>query len=291
MEIFDNKELVALISLLDDPDFEVVDKIRERIFSYGTDAIPVLESAWENSFDSTMQVRIENIIHKLQFENLFVELNSWYHFNRNDLLKGYMLITRHQYPDLDEESIVNHIEKIRKDVWLELNDHLTALEKINVINHIFYEVNLFRGNKRNVYSPQNIFINTLLETHKGNPLSLGILYIIVAQALEIPVYGVNLPQHFILAYANDDFKEEKKITDLHNILFYINPFNKGTIFTKKEIELFIKQMKIKSRKSYFLPCDNVTIINRLIHNLIYTYERLEYSDKIDELKELTKAFK
>jgi len=288
-DIEENKELNALIRLLDEPDFRVYDMIREKIFSYGIHAIPVLEDAWESSFNSEIQQRIEQIIHSLQLEELYSDLHIWANTGARELFKGFILITKHQYPDLDVEKMKEQIKSIQQDVWLEINNSLTSLEKIKVLNHILYDVHKFTSNKTNIHAPQNSYLNTLLESKKGNPLSLGILYMTIAQNLDIPVFGVNLPQHFILAYANEIYEKDQRIIDEHDILFYINPFNKGAVFTRREIELFIKQLNIKSDKSHFLPCSNLTIIKRLINNLKFAYDKIGYPDKIGELEKLEKA--
>ena len=278
-----NKELSALINLLDEPDETAFDRIREKIFSFGQEAIPVLEKAWENSFEGIVQERIENIIKKIQQEILQFEFSDWVKLGSSDLLKGFLLVTRTQYPDLDQENIIIRIEQMKMDAWLELNDNLTALENIKVLNHILFDLHNFDGNKINIHTPQNSYINTLLETRKGSPLTLGMLYLIIAQKLNVPVYGVNLPQHFILAYTTEMVKP---LPDENDVLFYINPFNKGAIFTRREIELFIRQLKIKPEESYFSPCTNVDIIRRLIDNLKYSYNRLGYPEKIEDLENL-----
>ena len=113
------------------------------------------------------------------------------------------------------------------------------------------------------------------------------LFIILAQKLGLPVFGVNLPQHFILAYLTDTGID---ILNEDDVLFYINPFNKGSVFTRREIELFIGQLKIKPEKSFFAPCSNPEIIRRLINNLILSYNQIGYSDKIEDLKILLTAF-
>jgi len=71
------KELSALISLLDEPSNPVFDKIKEKILYYGIDAIPLLEDAWDNSFDNNIQSRIEEIIHSIQLSNLKDALVNW----------------------------------------------------------------------------------------------------------------------------------------------------------------------------------------------------------------------
>lgn len=283
-ESLHNKELNALINLLDEPDEKAFFQIREKIFSFGANAIQFLEKAWENSFNALVQERIENIIKKIQSDGLVFDFTNWINVGSSDLLRGFMLVSRTQYPELDEENTIIRIEQMKMDAWLELNDNLTALENIKVLNHILYHVHNFDGNKTNLHAPQNSYINTLLETRKGSPLTLGMLYIIIARKLNIPVYGVNLPQHFVLAYLTEMLQDPTE----NDVLFYINPFNKGAVFTKREIELFIRQLKIKPDDSFFAPCTNVDIIKRLINNLIYSYTQLGYPEKIEALEQLFK---
>ena len=281
-----NTELNALISLLDEPSNPVFDKIKEKILYYGIDAIPFLEDAWDNSFDNNIQSRIEEIIHSIQLNNLKNALVNWKENNRLDLLEGFYLVSRYQYPDLNYDNMKDQVARIEKDIWLELNSNLTALEKVKVINHVLFDINRFAGNKSNIDAPQNLFLNNLLETRKGNHLSLGILYIVLSQKLGIPIFGVNLPQHFILAYMDEVQGEKIVLEDENEVLFYVNPFNKGAVFTQREIELFIKHLKIKPSKSFYKPCDNTDIIRRLLENVIENYNKLGYLEKVDELKEL-----
>jgi len=198
-----------------------------------------------------------------------------------------MLLTRFQYPDLDEDKMIKEIGRISQDVWLELNQDLTALEKVKVINHILFDIHKFKGNKTNIQSPDNYYLKNVLETKKGNPVSLGLIFIIIAQSLKIPIYGVDLPRHFILSY-NDSKGSETDISS-EKVIFYINPFNKGALFTRNEIELFIKQMELEPKDSYFLPCNNVSIIKRVMNELVLVYEKAGSKEKMEELKLLMKA--
>jgi regulator of sirC expression with transglutaminase-like and TPR domain len=170
-----------------------------------------------------------------------------------------------------------------------LNSNLTALEKVKVINHIIFEVHGFSGNTTNFHAPQNSYINNVLESKKGNPLSLSILYAILAQSLNIPIYGVNLPEHFVLAYREDHSVLPVQASQPTRVLFYINAFSKGSVFSRKEIDSFLKQLKLDPEPGYFEPCSNIDIIKRLIRNLIYSFEKLGYTDKMKELHTLLQS--
>ncbi|MFW5754894.1 MAG: transglutaminase-like domain-containing protein, partial [Marinilabiliaceae bacterium] len=243
MVAMETDKLKALIALLDDPNEEVFNSVEGELLKEEVEIVPELERAWEVQEDNFLQQRIENIIHSLQFRDVRKRFKNWLLYEENDLLKGAWLVARYQYPELTYEEVNNGINSLRKDIWLELNEHLTALEKVRIINHILFDVHGFSRNNSNFMSPQNSFICDVLDTRKGNPLSLSIIYSVIARRLGLPVYGVNLPKNFILAYM-DEPASGPGIDDqkgASSVLFYINPVNKGAVLGKKEIEHFIKQ--------------------------------------------------
>jgi regulator of sirC expression with transglutaminase-like and TPR domain len=235
-----------------------------------------------------MQERIESIIHKIQLDDLRHEVHVWSHSGSHDLIKGPILVARYQYPELQEEHIQKMLDKLRKDAWLEMNDGLTALEQVKVLNKIFFDIHGFSGNTQNYHAPQNSFINIALETRRGNPLMLSILYLEIARSAGIPVYGVNLPEHFVLCY-KDELNDPASIKDHSNILFYINPFSKGDVFHRKEIDSFLHQLKIEKDVSFYQPCSNRDMIQRLIRNLMNSYHKLGFMDKVEELMLMMRA--
>ncbi|MFI5205122.1 MAG: transglutaminase-like domain-containing protein, partial [Flavobacteriales bacterium] len=186
-------EIKALISLIDDPDDRIYSQVRTKLLEFGEEIIPALESEWEsNEYGLVFQSRIETLIHEIQFSSVKDNLVRWIENGSHDLLEGVLIINRFQYPDLDEDRIKKRIHQLKQDVWLELNDNLTAFEQIRVINHILFDVYGFSGNKKNFHSPQNSFLNQVLDTGKGNPLMLSVIYLLVCRPLDLPVYGVNL---------------------------------------------------------------------------------------------------
>jgi regulator of sirC expression with transglutaminase-like and TPR domain len=274
-------EIDALLKLLDDPDEEIYQHVQQRLLEYGNEAISYLENAWEQSLDTVLQERIENIVHTIQFNNVKEDLNLWYQSGAFDLLQGALVINRYQYPDLDEQAVINQIEEIKREIWLGLQLEMSSIEKIKLINHIFYNQYGFSGNTKNHHDPQNSYLNQVLESKKGNQISLAIIYATLAQKLDIPVYGVNLPQHFILGYIDENNAEKE-----YGVLFYINAFNKGAIFGKHDVDQFLRQLNLEPQPGFYSPCSNTEIIRRVIRNLISAYENLGAADKVEELKEL-----
>ena len=74
-------------------------------------------------------------------------------------------------------------------------------------------------------------------------------------------------------------------------MFYINPINKGSIFSRNEIKDYLQKMDIKQDQEYFLPCNNQSIIKELLKNIIEVCEQKNQPTKIDELTYLSKLFK
>jgi regulator of sirC expression with transglutaminase-like and TPR domain len=276
------KEIAALIKLLDDQDQEVAQHVEEKLLSYGQEVIEYLENAWEQSFDAILQQRIENLVHKIQFANIKTELQLWHMSGGFDLLQGILIINRYQYPDLDEQKVINRIENIKRDVWLQMIYEMSALEKVKLMNHVFYNLHGFSGNTSNHLDPQNSYISQVLESKKGNQISLAIIYSIVAQKLDIPVYGVNLPQHFILAYVDESLEYDPK----GGVLFYINVFNKGFVFHKRDVDAFLRQLQLKPSPQFYQACSNTDILIRVLRNLISAYENLGQTEKVAEINEL-----
>jgi len=286
-----NKELSALVSLIDEPNEEIFDSIRKKITGYGTEAIPLLEDAWLNILNEEYTKRIEELIDEIRLDDLYFELVNWTNFYSNDLIKVLLILSKFRYPDLDEEKYLDKFDKLKKDVWLEINDHLTALEKVKVLNHIFYDIHHFRGTRPQKENIQAFCFNEVMDSHRGNALSLGILYAAVAQKLNIPVFGVDLHKHFILVYMDDNSTlraAEKYLED--DVLFYINALNKGAVFTKREINQYISQMNITSKEAYFIPGTNNSIVKRFIKEMSFAYQQDDQHKKADELLGLLKAF-
>ncbi|PKP19386.1 MAG: hypothetical protein CVU05_11485 [Bacteroidetes bacterium HGW-Bacteroidetes-21] len=288
----DKKKILAGIRLLDDPDENIYKAVKKSLTESGRDVIPLLEKTWEDSFNEKLQKRIEEIIKQINSVSIKNDLEAWLVSGSNDLIKGAWIIARTNYPDLDLEVIENKIRKIRSDAWLEFNENLTGLEKTRVLNHVFFKIHSFTPNTNNYYAPQNSMINLAVETGKCNPVMLGILYMTVAQSLDMPIYSINLPRNFILAYLDPvssalAFGDEQD----NHILFYINPFNRGSVFGRREIEQFLAHNKTESRPEFYTPGSSAEVLLRLCESLNESYEKSGYADKSEEISELIAIIK
>lgn len=282
-------EIQALVALIDDPDPDIYDHVRGRILSLGGPVVPVLEHAWEHDeMGDLCRNRIEDLLHSIHLDITFQQLRNWSRNGGDDLLEGALTVCRYRYTELNEGAVRKKLAALRQDIWLELNDNLTAFEKVRVFNHIFFQVHGFKGNKRNYHAPQNSYINEVLDTHKGNPLSLAVLYQVLAEELDLPLRGVNLPNHFVLAYLDETGVAASELGH-GDVLFYVNAYSQGDILGKSEIDEFLGKLDLPAQESFYQPCTNIDIVRRLLNNLLNSYEKLNDPDRAEDLKYLLTA--
>jgi len=267
----DDKELKALVSLLDEEDPEVLTHVEQKIISLGGTIIPYLEQQWEQQFNPVVQRRLEDLIHTVQFDTLRERLSEWRKGDM-DLLEGMWLISTYQYPDLELEKLKKDLEQVYYEAWLEFKPDAHPFDQIRLLNSVFFSKLKFGANTKNFHSPGNSMINVVLETKKGNPTSLCIIYMLVAQKLKMPVSGVNLPNLYILVYKSEETQ------------FYVNVFNRGLIFSKSDIDNYLGHLNLTPKDAFYEPCENLETVKRVIRSLIVSFEKLGDPQKVEEIK-------
>jgi len=281
-------EVQALIRLVEDPDPVIFNQVKNKLVSYGRLALPEIENSWTlDVSDHDHQERLLEVLRQIQLEELKTNLAKWKDSSTRDLLQGALIISQFQFPDINKIEIEAEIEKIKQQVWLEINEDNTAFEIVKIFNHVLFDLCGFKPSKSNFHSPQNSYLNTVLKNKQGNPLSLSIIYSIIAQKLEIPIYGVNLPNQFVLGFM-DENRTLKMLdsTSERSVLFYINPFSKGRIFDYNEIESYLRSLNLPLKNNYIEPCSNTEILKRMLSNLSYSYNKVGEVSKVGELAEL-----
>ena len=282
-----NKKLDALIMLLDDPDNSVFKLVLDELLKEDSSVVDTLEHIWETSIDELVQNRLEIIIQEIQLKDTKEKIKNWADQETLDLFEGFFLISRHQYPEIKFKSIQLQFERIRKDIWFEFRNSLTALEKIVILNHIFYDHYKFKVDFFNPDSPQNCYVNRILETKKGNPVSIAILYTLIARLLNLPVHYIDFQKNPLVGYFDKENVQLVHGEDIgHSILFYINPSNNGAIIGPKEVDYIQHTSNEADQHKLTQPCPDRIIIKRLIEKLIIGYIELGLRDKVNYLKEI-----
>jgi len=269
----------ALLSLLKDPDPATFKAIADSL----TLDIPALENLWKQADDELAISRLDWLIQRARFNKLENALYEWRE-KKSGILEGAWLVATYQYPELNFEEVDNVVAAITKDVWLELHSDMTPQEQIGTINRVLFGKYGMEGDPDIFPDVKNMLINNVLHFRKGCHLGLAILYISIAQRLDIPIYCVPTLRLFSLAYANE-------IPPAENVLFYIDPYNKGQIFNiadaiyyfENEVETFFETDNIHPFG------DEVTILF-LIVMLMQLFEAKGMDDKAEDMEKLISIF-
>ena len=134
--------------------------------------------------------------------------------------------------------------------------------------------------------PQLFFINHVLDTHKGSPVILGIIYEEIASRLDMSIKGVNLPRNFVLCYHDPGY-----LDDPDGVMFYINPYSKGDVLGRNQLEYFLSEQKIDLKPEYLKPCTHIDIAIRLAENLKFAYSNSKNEEKTAFLNEVLNMLK
>jgi len=268
----DHTKFNALIRLLDDTDPTVETHVKDTLISLGESAIPQLEEAWEQQSDEWVQGRIEDIIQTIQTGRTVQALRDWKSIGGGSLLRGWYLTTQFQFPELDYVAYKNEINRLVNRIWLEFRSGMNLPEKLLVVNRMLFVREKYRLNKRSLYEPKNYFLNTLIDTKKGSPISLGMLYLIICEELDLPLRGILLPGYFVLIY--QDPKNE----------FFVDVPNKGAFFMRKDLADFIRKMSLSEEEErYYQPSSSLDILREWAHTLSNSYRQIKQPERAERL--------
>jgi len=255
-------EISALFKLIDDPDEEVFNTIADRLLNYGTPIIPDLEHLWENTLDEATLERIEIMIYKLRLQDLKEAFMEWKSKPDPSLFEGALLVTKFQFPELAIDSLRHQMEKIRRNIWLELNNYLTPLEQANVIRNILFSYYQIKGVEVNHEKPEEFLISAPLQSKKGNAIANTLLYAELCQQLEIQAQFINIPKQCIIAFYASDWDPEEIVANPQEFIQFYVEGTTGNAFSQKDLDQYMIRSNIEPKNSYYKALSNVKIIKK-----------------------------
>ena len=274
-------EISALFKLIDDPDEEVFNTIADRLLNYGTPIIPDLEHLWENTLDEATLERIEVMIYKLRLQDLKEAFVEWKSKPDPSLFEGAILVTKFQFPELATDNLRHQIEKIRRNIWLELNNYLTPLEQANVIRNILFSYYQIKGVEVNYERPEEFLISAPLQSKKGNAIANTLLYAELCQQLEIQAQFINIPKQCIIAFYASDWDPEEIVPNPQEFIQFYVEGTTGNAFSQKDLDQYMIRSNIEPKNSYYKALSNVKIIKKHLLELAKCFNSptLQYKQK------------
>jgi regulator of sirC expression with transglutaminase-like and TPR domain len=267
------KEIQALITLLDDPDEQVFLQVQQRLMKIGKAVIPNLEAHWEHNINELVQFRIEELIHAMNFEALKQQLVLWCGTSDKDLFEALIIASEYRYANPNIAATRRTMKSMYQSIWLEMNNYLSPMEQVNVLSSVLYNMYKITSDEAEPLQINHFFINNVLEQKIGNRYSIGIYYVHICKLLQIPIYVVQLPNQFLLAYYDYVFNYLSP-TELpeEKILFYIEPTN-GMVYTQNDVDAYLKKVNFNAAdKQYMKPLSNKEILKVYFQQLLKCYE-------------------
>jgi regulator of sirC expression with transglutaminase-like and TPR domain len=274
-------EINALFKLIDDPDEEVFNTIADRLLVYGSPIIPDLEHLWENTLDEATLERIEMMIYKLRFQDLKEAFTKWNTDPDASLFEGALLVTQFQFPELALDTLRHQMEKIRRNIWLELNNYLTPLEQANVIRNILYNYYQIKGVEVNYEKPEEFLIASPLQFKKGNAIANTLLYAELCQQLTIQAHFINIPKQCIIAFYASDWDPEEIVPNPQEFIQFYVEGTTGNAFSQKDLDQYMLRSNIAPKNAYYKPLTNAQIIKKHLIEFAKCFQSptLQYKQK------------
>ena len=114
------------------------------------------------------------------------------------LLEAAASIAQDEYPGLDVQQLLDDVDQLLARLRRRLGPDTLALERLRVLNQFFFVDLGFAGNVNHYYDPENSYLNAVLRTRRGIPISLGVLWLELAQGIGLQARGVAFPGHFMV---------------------------------------------------------------------------------------------
>ncbi len=270
-------EIKSLLFLMDDPDPFVQKSVNNRFVELGENVVPLLDQYRIDLKNGVERDRVNELIHTLTFDGLqadFIDALEQGVKNRKDLESIIFLLSRFVNPTIDTKHYTKKLDHFAEMVAPGIRYKLDEKRKAKQLFKFIFEDLNFRGDQNDYHNPENCFLHQVIDRRVGLPISLSMVAMFVAQRLDLPVFGVNMPIHFMLTYIGD--REE----------YLIDPYDNGAVVTYDQCYFFLKKNNIEPKPEYFQVASDMDILIRTLRNLIHSYERKEQLEKIEDLKQL-----
>ena len=272
-----HSEIESLMLLLGDPDPFVQEQVQLRFMELGNRAIPILDQIRVETKNKEEKKRAKDVLYKLTFTSLkedFAELLLEGVGNRAQLERAVMTLARFGNPTLRESEYVKKLDYFADMIRSSLRYNRSEREEMQTFMKFIFEDLNFRGDNKDYHNPANGFIDQVIERRKGLPISLSLVAMFIARRLQLPVFGVNLPIHFMLAFVGE--KEEQ----------LIDPYDQGAEVSYDQCYFFLKKNNVTPKPDHFKMASDLNILARCIRNLMHSYERNEEHERVRDLKSL-----
>lgn len=269
----DETALRSLVALLDDEDPRSLELVRRKLFDVGAAAIPFLEAARASS-EPGFAARLDEMADELRFRGLSDEFLALAAERVPDLESGTFLLSAFVRPAADAAVYRRWLDRVAEAADAEIPDGADALESATrLASHLFKGMG-FAGNEANYYDPDNSCLTRVIDTRRGIPVTLSVLYLLVAKRLKVPAYGVGTPGHFLIGFRDEGEPR------------FLDAFQQGRLLTAPEVRRMLVRNGYEFRPEYLRPCGPREILARMMRNLLSIYQKTGAVERAERLSAL-----
>ncbi|MDR3387478.1 MAG: SirB1 family protein [Rudaea sp.] len=189
------------------------------------------------------------------------------------LFSTALLIAKDEYPDLDRVGYETRLHEYTRSLGNLLRDTDSAPAQLRCLNQFLFDELGFSGDEQDYYDPRNSYLNDVLDRRLGNPISLAVVQIELAQRLGVPLEGVSFPGHFLVRLPLDEG------------VVVLDPFQKGRSLDAAELRrrarthLDTHEIDDQRLARMLEPASHRAILTRILRNLKSVYAEREQWDK------------
>ncbi len=255
-------EREALLLLLEDDDPAVEDLLVEQLVSYGLPAVEWLEPLRAKR-PAVFRHRVGIVRRLLGRQRGDVDFLAYCAGSREgfDLEEGIWRLVRTEYPEASVEGYRALLDSFAEVLGERLaGGELGKAGLSEISSYLFGELE-FAGNEEDFYDPENSFLNRVIDRRVGIPVSLSVLYLLIARRLCLPVAGIGMPGRFLCRYQTP------------RVEYYIDVFGGGRLFDRSECVRFLRKSLYGYREEFLAPVSARAIVLRVCRNLRRIYSR------------------
>jgi regulator of sirC expression with transglutaminase-like and TPR domain len=258
--ILRDTEKQALLKLLADEDVRVLELLEEKFIEMGSEGLAFLESTSREA-EPLARRGATQILHTIRERDTFEAFGRFCAMrgSKFDLESGCFLLARTRYPELDETPYVARLDQMASELKERLTGRETPRSTIEVCNRYLFRKLGFRGNHQDYYDPDNSYLNRVLDRRVGIPISLSMVYLLIARRLRLPLFGVGMPGHFLLKWQSAGAR------------FFVDAFGEGQVLDEEDCKQFCERTGQPFDPSFLAPATTRQILLRLCRNLQAIY--------------------
>ena len=272
-----NPSFQSIKTLIDDENPVVRDAVVQQLKNFPDEGKAFLQEILDGR-DPLLAKHAQEINKSLGWADVIGDFVEFIRSQRYELETGWFLLDRTVYPDFQATSATLFMDKLADRVRELVAPPLSPRQTCSVLNRVLFHEYGFRGSGKNFENPENSFLHRVLDRRQGLPITLSVLYLLIARRIGLELDPIGLPGRFMVGC----FAEERP--------FYIDAWSGGKILELEQMENFLEHSSIEDSGSALLPVTVAETLCRGCRNLVYHFQLSKNPEKSSLFDEFVKEF-